>query len=45
MMTHLQKGVSAMAGLAVMLLAMNHAAAQNGGSESPYFHKAGATEI
>lgn len=46
MMTHLKKGVSAMAGLTVMLLAMNHAVAQNGGSgESPFFHKAGATEI
>lgn len=42
----LKKGALAMAGLAAMLLAMNHAAAQNGGgSDSPYFHKAGATEI
>ena len=46
MSTHLKKGALAMAGLAAMLLGMSYAAAQNGGgSESPYFHKAGATEI
>lgn len=45
MMTHLKKGALAIVGIATVLLAMNHAAAQNGGSESPYFHKAGATEI
>ncbi len=46
MMILLQKSVLAMAGLAAILLTMNYAAAQNGGgSESPYFHKAGATEI
>lgn len=46
MSTHLKKGALAMAGLAAMLLGMSYATAQNGGgSESPYFHKAGATEI
>ena len=46
MMILLEKSVVAMGGLTAMLLTMNYAAAQNGGgSESPYFHKAGATEI
>lgn len=43
---HLKKGALTLAGLAGLLFGMTNAAAQNGGaSESPYFHKAGATEI
>ena len=46
MITHLKKGALALAGIAGLLVGMTHAAAQDGGgSESSYFHKAGATEI
>ena len=43
---HLKKGALTLAGIAGLLFGMSHAAAQDGGGgESPYFHKAGATEI
>ncbi len=46
MTIHLKKIALTLAGLAAVVLGMNYAGAQNGGgSESPYFHKGGATEI
>ena len=43
---HLKKAALALAGFAGLIFGMTHAAAQDGGpSESPFFHKAGATEI
>ena len=43
---YLMKGALALTGFAGLLFGMTHAAAQDGGgSESPFFHKAGATEI
>lgn len=46
MIIHLKKGALTLAGFAGLLFGMTHAAAQDGGgSDSPYFHKAGATEI
>ena len=41
----MKKTALSLAGLAAALLGANYAAAQTGGGESPYFHKAGATEI
>lgn len=43
---HLTKGALALAGFVGLLFGLTHAAAQDdGGDESPYFHKAGATEV
>ena len=42
----LKTGTLALAGIAGLLFGMTYASAQDGGgSDSPYFHKAGATEI
>ena len=46
MAIYFKKTALALAGIAAVLFGMNTASAQNGGgSESPYFHKAGSTEI
>ena len=43
---HLKTAALALAGFTGLLFGMTHVAAQDGGgSESPFFHKAGATEI